>query len=842
MIELALVLAHRVRFIGALGAVLLGITWATSLEAQTATDPARDTLPATIEFATPTTATEAPTEAPAVSPQVVITPATGIAPANEPLGPDYATWEKTATRAEAAIQAARASNTALEQLRSEIAQWRTAFQKAQTANESRIKTLKNQISTLGPAPDEGQEEAPVISELRVNLNQQLANLRAPGLKAEESYTRADGLVGEIDAIFRVRQTDALLELGPSPVNPAHWSDALGVLQTFFWAIPREISLALDNPIQSGETKQNLPQILIYCLIAFVLLLRGQRWFGRALGRLLTQPVGALRWCRIQVLSVAQYASPVVAIYALSQAAYATGLVGIKGDAALGALVWGVGLMALGFWLGHKNFPKPGYRAPLLELSDAHRRKGRFAALALGVVMAAKYGLDVVLASGPFDAATSAVLHFPIIVVAALMLARLAQLLRAHWKRDATQDEPEVRHGFRDQIIRGLGVALLATAVFAPLLAAIGYQKAAIGLIFPMVTSVGLLALLSFSSQLIEETFALLTGQGETEERNALWPVLISFGVVVASLPFFGLIWGVKPHDLRELWDLFLAGFTLGETKISPTDFLTFAVVFAIGYTITRMAQSALRNSVLPKTRIDVGGQNAIVSGLGYIGVFLAAIVAITLAGIDLSSLAIVAGALSVGIGFGLQNIVSNFVSGIILLVERPISEGDWIEVGGQMGYVRDISVRSTRIETFDRTDVIVPNGDLVSGVVTNWTRGNTVGRLIVPVGVAYGTDTKQVEQILLEIAAEQPMVLANPAPSAPFRGLGADSLDFELRVILRDVNWKLTVQSDILHAIVARFTEAGIEIPFAQRDLWLRNPEALAPKVAPKTSDQKAPE
>ena len=169
--------------------------------------------------------------------------------------------------------------------------------------------------------------------------------------------------------------------------------------------------------------------------------------------------------------------------------------------------------------------------------------------------------------------------------------------------------------------------------------------------------------------------------------------------------------------------------------------------------------------MLPNTKIDSGAQNALVTGVGYVGIFFSALIAITSMGLDLSSLAIVAGALSVGIGFGLQAIVSNFLSGIILLVERPIKVGDWIQVGAYSGYVSKIAVRSTTIDTFDQANVIIPNADFISGTVTNMTHLSKRGRVKVPVGVAYDSDPVFVKEILMDIVSSNANILKSPGPS-----------------------------------------------------------------------------
>ncbi|WP_101068080.1 DUF3772 domain-containing protein [Roseovarius salinarum] len=735
---------------------------------------------------------------------------------------DYTEWEKTATRAEEAIEAGRASTVALEELRSELVNWRDRFSGARDVNESTIETVQSQLEALGPKPEEGGE-SPEIALQREQLERRLAELRAPVKRADSAHSRADGLIKGIDQIIRDRQTEELLELGPSPVNPVHWPDGVSALLGTLRGIGNEVVAAWTNPVQRGETNEALPAVLLLLAVGGVLLARGRRWVDRLTRAILRRPPHSGRWLLAFLVSTGTILLPFLGLYAVVEAIYASGLVGLRGDLLLAALVPAAAVYLLARWLALRIFPAHDLRGPPLDLDDAQRHAGRLYGTALGFVFALFRVLNGIADFADWSQAAMNVILFPVLVVAGLLLVRLARILLQIGRDDAADDTGET---FRGRMARLLARALVILGIAAPGLAAVGYMTAAKALIMPSLLSLMLLAGLLVLQRMLIEVYALLSGDTDGA-ADSLIPVLGGFVLALLSMPAFALIWGARVADLTELWTRFTEGIAVGGTRISPTVFLIFAVVFALGYMLTRLVQGALRNTVLPKTRIDQGGQTAIVSGVGYVGIFLAAVIAITSAGIDLSSIAIVAGALSVGIGFGLQNIVSNFVSGIILLIERPISEGDWIEVGGTHGYVRDISVRSTRIETFDRSDVIVPNADLISGTVTNYTRGNTVGRLIVPVGVAYGSDTGKVEAILQEVAEAHPLVLLNPAPYVILTGFGDSALTFEIRAILRDINWVLNVRSDMNHEIARRFAEAGIGIPYPQRDIWLRNPETL---------------
>ena len=321
---------------------------------------------------------------------------------------------------------------------------------------------------------------------------------------------------------------------------------------------------------------------------------------------------------------------------------------------------------------------------------------------------------------------------------------------------------------------------------------------------------------------------------------AIWIVLLFFGAALL---------GLSQQGREFALNLLIEGFKIGDYQFIPSRILIAIAVVMLLLSILGWVRQHMEKSWLAKARMERSARESLVTFTGYLGVGIAIVVGLMVAGVDFTGLAIIFGALSVGIGFGLQNVVNNFVSGLILLFERPIRTGDWIQVGSTEGYVRKISIRSTLIETFDKANVIVPNSELISAQVTNWILRDSVGRLSIPIGVAYGSDTGLVERILLEVANVHPDIIKNNpeyTPRVVFMNFGESSLDFQLRAYIPDVDRRLRISSDLRFAIDRAFRANGIEIPFPQRDLHIRSgsftsgPAPAAPTELPSARPQQA--
>jgi len=756
---------------------------------------------------------------------------------------DYDSWQQVAERAEETIARDRASTEALEALRSDLAAYRERLLARQSQEDPRISTLRSQLDALGAPLEDGAESAE-ISERRAELQSRIAELEAPTLRAREAYNRADGLIKAVDDMIRTRETERLLQRNANPLDPRLWAPAVSSFVRPFYKVAEEITSNWSKATARQVLMDQLPAILLSVGAALLLVFRAPKYIDR-MGSWLRRKTRRGTGVWSVLLGLLRVLLPVAGAFLLFFAISLSGLLGEIGQSIVFGLPSMLFVVLIARWLAAETFSEQD-DVTTITLSQQRRTEARYYVNSLSWLLAVNMLFSYLVDVNEWEIEARAVMGFVVHVLCGLILFRLGQILRKTGTSDTDTGEESTDSGasltFPSRLARLAGQAAMVVGVIGPILSAIGYFNIAEALIFPTILTLGLFAVLLICQRFIQDVYHLITGVPLNESQSLL-PVLSGSLLTAIAVPVLALIWGARVADLTEVWARFQAGFSFGATQISPTDFLTFAAVFVIGYVLTRLLQGGLRGSVLPKTRLDKGGQTAIVSGTGYLGIFLSAVIAVTAAGIDLTALAFVAGALSVGIGFGLQNIVQNFVSGIILLIERPISEGDWIEVNGQHGTVRDISVRSTRIETFDRTEVIVPNADLVSNSVTNYTRDNILGRLVLDVGVAYGTDTRKVEEILYKIARNHDMVLMNPEPFVHFKGFGADSLDFDVRMILRDVTQLFVVRTEMNHLITEAFRKEGIEIPFAQRDIWLRNPETLqgradAVSSAPRRGDR----
>ncbi|MFP4686711.1 MAG: mechanosensitive ion channel family protein [bacterium] len=275
---------------------------------------------------------------------------------------------------------------------------------------------------------------------------------------------------------------------------------------------------------------------------------------------------------------------------------------------------------------------------------------------------------------------------------------------------------------------------------------------------------------------------------------------------------------VEIPDLLTLLDLMRAPlFELQGSPVSLFSFVIFILIVFFTVIISRFVRWVFKRKFAD--RLKNGLDYTVSRIIHYIILVIGLLVGVESIGLDLSSLAIMFGFLGVGIGFGLQNIAANFVSGLILLMERPIKVGDMVSVGDEIGTVSAIKLRSTRVSTLDNIDIIIPNSTFVEENVINWSHGEEKIRLRVPVGVAYGTDARLLEELLLEVAADHPKVLEDPAPSVLFREFGDSSLNFELRVWLSSPRLRPRTGSELNYSIYETLNENGIEIPFPQLDV-----------------------
>jgi small-conductance mechanosensitive channel len=303
--------------------------------------------------------------------------------------------------------------------------------------------------------------------------------------------------------------------------------------------------------------------------------------------------------------------------------------------------------------------------------------------------------------------------------------------------------------------------------------------------------------------------------------KVLFLILIFFIALPLSLDF---LMGTR---LSKYVSWLESGISIGGTKITIIN-IAYLVIFLVFFIfVSRIIRDTLQNRILPRTRLDIGARASFVNIVIYTFWILAIYTGINILGINLSSLAFMAGALGIGIGFGLQNVVNNFVSGIILLFDPSIQVGDMVQIGDDWGTVNRINIRTTIIQTFDNASLIIPNSQMISNKVTNWSFKDPKVRRQVDVGVAYGSDVQLVHKILLQIVNDMPEIMNDPAPRVDFTDFADSALIFRIRFWITSPEFWLAAPTELRFKIDEEFKKNGIEIAFPQQDIHIRSASGL---------------
>ena len=748
----------------------------------------------------------------------LVTPWQGGVAAQEPPDPAsvsqrVAAWSSTLEKLSHDVNTLKLDETQLEALSDQAVDIRSqalAFMEELKPFADEAHELHDAFVSASPGD---ADESPEIKAQGKELEGRVAQFEGWLREIDLTLARADQLLDRISSRRLAQLAKSLAERGPLPINPFVWGRAAQES----WRLARFAGTGVADSVRlwlqpGSETGVTAASVLGIALAAFVVTSIGLRLITRrtwpVLGPTLNGPA-----CRI-MLAVLRSAAPWIA--AVTAAWLAAPLKDwlplVPGRTAVLASLGMSLTAAVNIWILRAVVTQPPLGVASIATGDADRSMIAKVYVALLVLFSADAGLQIM---------TSTFTGPNLIAVWALIVT----LVGSYYGREAVAITGRLlaHHGFADSKLIRLLLLIVTTAVATVSIIAsvLGYAQFG-DYVFSnsLASALALFAALGLRQATHDIVVRVCdidspAGRVLRDKLGADQPALrlaqfwLGIGLDLAGLVVTAValmvIWGTGIEDAVLMLQRLVEGIRVGNVTLSLADLVIAILTFVVGVWITRLAQKILERRVFPGTQLDLGVRNSLRSGLGYIGVIVAGVIvagaiAVMALGINLSNLAIVAGALSVGIGFGLQNIINNFVSGLILLIERPVKVGDWISVGSNEGIVKRINVRSTEITTGSRASVLVPNADFLSVSVTNWTHKDKGGRLQLTFHTPESLGAEGGRDMLLACAKAHPKVLSDPPISVLLHEIGG-GYTFELEADVADVTTMKAVASDIRFAV-----------------------------------------
>jgi potassium-dependent mechanosensitive channel len=748
-------------------------------------------------------------------------------------------WQTELDRVDSGLKKPRLRYSELNELRDELQRVRAEIADFSKHLEPPLAAAKDRVALLGPAPAAGQPPELEQAALdRAELNYLFGLLQAGQAAVSSTNLRIDQLINSIQDIRRKNFATSLFQPVPGIYSYQTWAKLPDYVPSATNRVRGIVTDWWDNVRDQDE-------ILLFAFEAILLwiVLTLAAWHGVRRLRRWPHEDEPPFWRRassaagVILLRILPIVAPIVFLYGMIAEAQA---LPERVDWIFYATAQSIIIIFAVNALVTTVFAPRSSQWRLMPASD--RAAARICGLIL--TLAIVYGVTTLiyvvtrLAQAPF-ALTVAVAFPSILLLAGLVVAILLTPLNAK--------HPDGMPSLRWLTLLRIPIWVTVAAIVVCALG--GYLALSRFLAQQLIVTGSILALVyllmlwvdGFIQGLGDDTTATgrwlkkRAGLEKQRREQLVLPIglFLKFAVVVLSVPLILLQWGYRWPDIYDWYSQLFFGFRIGNTQISVAVLLASIIVFGLAYGAARLFQSWLDARILKPAGISGGVRDSIRIGVGYIGIVIAALAALSYAGFNLSNLAILAGAFSVGIGFGLQTVVNNFVSGLILLAERPVKVGDLVVVGGEEGYVRKISVRSTEVETSERARVLIPNSYFITEKVKNWTLRDNVRRIVIPISVGYGCDARKVRETLLKVAQDNANVMTMPAPSVDF-DFGADTLNFKLYVFVDDLDKGGSTSTELRFSILDAFNEAGITMPFQQKQAevtsqnldWLREAAA----------------